>query len=631
MYLLPEPKQLSVLGGSFTLPYYGVIVLEDSCSANDYQAAKCLQQEIRQSLGFQWEILRGNHAGEIIFTNRGGNPAGLPASLCAAEDKVEAYELQVTEEGVTLSGQSSIGLWNAVQTLRQLIRSEGAILPQLEVEDEPALANRGFYHDDTRGRIPTLENLKELVDTMAFYKMNQLQLYVEHTYLFRNLSEMWRDDTPLTAEEIMELDRYCRERHVELVPSLSSFGHLYKILSTKEYTDICELPGSHEAPFSFIGRMMHHTVDVTNGRSFQLVRSMMEEFMPLFTSKHFNLCADETFDLGTGRSKELGDQVGKQRLYMDFLKQTCQFVADSGRIPMFWGDIMLSFPEAVKELPENAICLNWGYDPDVSDDQVRKMAEVGATQYICPGVQGWNNLVNDINGAYDNISRMCSYAHRYGAIGVLNTDWGDYGHVNHPEFSRAGMIYGAAFSWNPQIPDRAVINEAISHLEYGDRSGTFVDLIASIYECCVYNWRYVVLFKEREQKIVVTDHPWFSMDGVQWEVIAQAEENLTKVEQQIYEILPQLDSSNRAKASAYLLAAEGVHIWNQIGQVVHQRMTRAEEGIATLNLHPDYPLAAKLEHWYRRYKDLWRTVSKESELYRVSEVIFWYADYLREC
>ena len=55
---------------------------------------------------------------------------------------------------------------------------------------------------------------------MAYYKMNQLQLYIEHTFLFRDFSEIWRDDTPLTAEEIMELDQYCLERGIELVPSL---------------------------------------------------------------------------------------------------------------------------------------------------------------------------------------------------------------------------------------------------------------------------------------------------------------------------------------------------------------------------------------------------------------------------
>ena len=73
------------------------------------------------------------------------------------------------------------------------------------------IPNRGFYHDVTRGRVPKLSFLKKMADRMAYYKMNQLQLYIEHTFLFRDFSEIWRDDTPLTAEEIMELDHYCLE------------------------------------------------------------------------------------------------------------------------------------------------------------------------------------------------------------------------------------------------------------------------------------------------------------------------------------------------------------------------------------------------------------------------------------
>src|SRR5699024_8016957 len=107
-----------------------------------------------------------------------------------------------------------------------IIRQEGAVLPCLEIEDAPEIPNRGYYHDVTRGRIPTLSYLKHLADTLSFYKINQLQLYIEHTYLFEGLSEMWRDDTPLTAADILELDRYCRSLGIDLVPSLSCFGHL---------------------------------------------------------------------------------------------------------------------------------------------------------------------------------------------------------------------------------------------------------------------------------------------------------------------------------------------------------------------------------------------------------------------
>ena len=116
---------------------------------------------------------------------------------------------------------------------------------------------------------------------MAYYKLNQLQLYVEHTYLFSGLSEMWRDETPLTAEEIRELDAYCAKLHIELVPSIATFGHLYMLLSTKSYGDLCEFPDSWKEPFSFWDRMQHHTVNVSGGRAIELIKAMIEEYMAL--------------------------------------------------------------------------------------------------------------------------------------------------------------------------------------------------------------------------------------------------------------------------------------------------------------------------------------------------------------
>ena len=38
---------------------------------------------------------------------------------------------------------------------------------------------------------------------------------------------------------------------------------------------------------------------------------------------------------------------------------------------------------------------------------------------------------------------------KYGAVGYLVTDWGDYGHVNDPRMAVSGMIFGAQCAWNP--------------------------------------------------------------------------------------------------------------------------------------------------------------------------------------
>lgn len=146
-----------------------------------------------------------------------------------------------------------------------------------------------------------------MADILCRYKINQWQLYIEHTYLFRDLSEAWREDTPLTAQEIMELDDYCAARHIELVPSLSTFGHMYRILSTKTCCDLCELPDSEKIPFSYTYAGNHHTLNVSNPDALGFVKGLIDEYRPLFRSSKFNICDDETFDLGKGRSKALAE------------------------------------------------------------------------------------------------------------------------------------------------------------------------------------------------------------------------------------------------------------------------------------------------------------------------------------
>lgn len=395
MYLLPQPKKLTFTEETCYLAYNRKIQISQSCAPESWHHAVLLQKEMEQYAGWRPEIVRGCSA-----------CAGVILEVQPADDE-ESYEIVISQQGVRITGAGTKGLLYGIQTLRQIIRQEGAVLPGMHLWDAPDMKNRGYYHDVTRGRIPTLEYLKHLADTLSFYKMNQLQLYIEHTYLFEGLSEMWRDDTPLTAEDILELDAYCRNLGIDLVPSLSCFGHLYKLLRTKTYSHLCELPDPEKEPFGFYSRMCHHTLNVTDEESMNLVMKLCEEYMALFTSRYFNIGADETFDLGKGASKEEAEKMGTDRLYIDFVKKVCEFVVSKGKIPMFWGDIICSFPQFIHELPKETICLNWGYAPDQSEDSIRKLAQAGAVQYVCPGVSGWNQFINQLEDAYENIRRMC--------------------------------------------------------------------------------------------------------------------------------------------------------------------------------------------------------------------------------
>lgn len=604
MYIIPEPQEWKINEGKYEISYGDSIVIDNSCSDEAKNYALYLQKTIFAETGFDLMVTKGISKKAAITLKMVDNLAK------------EEYLIEVDERGISISAGTNAGLLYGVQTLIQIIKQAGVWVTYMEIHDYPDIPDRGFYYDVTRSRIPTLDYLKKVVDKVAHYKLNQFQLYIEHSYLFENLSEVWRDDTPLTSQEIIELDAYCRERNIKLVPSIASFGHLYKVLRTKSFAHLCERPELCEDDFGFVDRMEHHTLDVSNPQSMQFVKKLISEYMPLFSSDKFNICGDETFDLGQGRSKELADKIGIQNMYLNFVNELCEFLVEKGKTPMFWGDIIGKFPEAIKKLPKETICLNWGYDENQDDESVRKLAEAGAVQYCCPGVRGWDQFVNQIEESYDNIRRMCAYAMKYHAKGVLNTDWGDCGHVNHPDFGVTGLIYGAAFSWNKNIPSFEEINKQISRLEFEDASEEFVSLVSGISKNWIYKWRNAVNFKENREGAFTEEQ----LKNV--EVVIGG---LNQIKSKLIEIMPKLDSRKRNCIQSYMIAMDGMLLFQKLGKAVSQIAGNMQK----VKCAEYWSLASELEEWFYYYKKEWRTVSKESELHQVQDVVIWYADFLR--
>lgn len=647
VYVVPQPKKMEALQEKFSLRYNTKIILDQKWGLEAYEYAKLLAKTIYEETAITAKILKGskNTANHIV--------------LAVSEEKLpqEGYVLDVRQDGVCVKASTMQGLLYGIQTLRQMIAGEGAVLEGVHVEDYPTLPNRGFYHDATRGRIRKIEEYKKMADALAYFKMNQLQLYVEHTYLFEDFSEVWRDDTPMTADEIMELDAYCRKLHIDLVPSIATFGHLYKVLKTKSYEDLCELEGMTEDGFSFDQRMQHHTLDITDPRSFAFVEKMLDEFLPLFSSEYVNICADETFDLGKGKSKPLADEVGVNRMYVDFVKKVAEYVVNRGKVPMFWGDIIRDCADFAQELPENIICLNWGYCDNEWEGHTVKMKEAGMKQYLCPGVHGWRHMINLLGMGYANVSLMSYYALKHGALGVLNTDWGDYGHLQDVSFSIPGMIYGAACAWSgksaeelpqeplsketlsgPQLQEKLdeigvypwteeQLNEAISRVYYQDPTGQLLNNMKELSELEDLRWEEFVQYKEwteQKEKDMAAVYKEFRP--------VKPQETNQKIDEAVAKLYAQskgVNAEGKQLVRKLDLFAQGQKLMHTtmewIGVVTYDETKPEKEAVKKTS----FELAAALETWMYEYKEVWREDSKESELYRIEEVFYWYSDLLR--
>lgn len=406
----------------------------------------------------------------------------------------QAYTLEIKPSIIQIEAADIGGLCSGMQTFRQVIESaEGRNLKCMIIRDWPEFIVRGFYHDVTRGKVPTLATLIALADKMAGYKLNQLQLYVEHTFAFKNQADIWEGADPLTADEIRALDQHCQKLNIDLVPSFSTFGHFYTAIRSrrKEHLNELEIRAS-ERPHSLWDRMQHYTLDCSNPDSLKLIEELLNEYIPLFSSPYFNICCDETFDLGKGRNAGQKEKTGEGLLYLGFLKKVMAIVQRHGKIPMFWGDIILKHPELIKHLPRNVVSLNWDYAAEPKPRTSALFKQAGLRYYVCPGVQGWRSLINHVPDACANIINFAKQGRRYGAEGLLNTDWGDYGHINLLANCYHGLVFGASAAWNLKAAeDLPRFDASMEAREFGDPTGRTCALLRQGAEAVTFTWNFI--------------------------------------------------------------------------------------------------------------------------------------------
>lgn len=388
--------------------------------------------------------------------------AKLTVTLTGGEG--EGYSLDIAENAISITAEGPAGAFYAVQTLRQLFTQPE--VPCLHIEDKPDFSHRGFYHDVTRGRIPTVETLKKLIDDMAYYKLNSLQLYVEHVFPFKETEGLIEKTGCMTPEEMKELEAYCEENFITFIPSLSTFGHMFEILNQPRYKHLAILDTYEADPNFWRDRMAHHTINPLKPESIEVVRSLIGQYLPLFKNNFFNICCDETFDLD--RYLEC-DDPGK--VYADFVKEIISVVRQQGKDVMMWADILLKHPEVIDDIPDETVFLNWFYRVPVPEDNIEKLAKMGKKQIVCPGTTTWNRFCEDIDMEEENICKMAEYGHRYGALGVLNTNWGDWGNPCSMELGMYGMVLGAEKSWSVDTTVSEEFYAAVNHLLYGGEDG----------------------------------------------------------------------------------------------------------------------------------------------------------------
>ncbi|MGM0401258.1 MAG: family 20 glycosylhydrolase [Chloroflexota bacterium] len=475
LYVIPRPKEIEWQEGTFTLDDKTQIALLPEAGEAEAFAARSLRKEIEEVTGLDLPLIK------ISRPVREDNLILLTAEDAAAEDYLEkpvpwaedvgeegadgeqVYHVHVSPRRVIAGGEGSLALHYAVQTLRQVARTEHVRWPVFSIRDWPSLAYRGVMLDISRGKVPTLETLKRMIDCLSLYKINVLQLYTEHTFKSPHHPRIGEDCGSLTSDDILALDDYAHRRHVELMPNLQSFGHRSHTLNTPGYTHLAELDAARWS-----------LCPVDEG-TYDLLKDLYDDLLPAFRSRIFNVDCDETWDLGKGRSAEAVAERGVGRVYLEHILRLRELAARHGCRIQLWGDILLNHPELISELPEDVILLDWHYQASDDYPSVRTFGQSGRDFWVCPGTSSWNALFPRIENANVNIRTLARLGERHGAEGLLNTDWGDHGHYQPLGLSWYGYVYGAEQSWTGGETEDADFEARFGPLFFGIGGSSVVE------------------------------------------------------------------------------------------------------------------------------------------------------------
>ena len=528
--LYPLPRQVALLGGEAIIPEQLTFSIQDSCLD---QAVELLVEErdLRPCEEKGW--LRF----EICKELQGGD---------------EAHRIVITASGALIQAASPAGAFRATRTMKTLLAWEVATLPCLEIRDFPAFSQRGFMLDVSRCKVPTMDTLFTLIDLLADLKYNELQLYVEHTFAFADHETVWKDASPLTAEEVQLLDERCRRRFIELVPNLNSFGHFERWLRHEPYKSLAECPGGFRREVPFIERD-HGSTLAPGPESLAFVDSLYAEYLPNFSSRRFNVGMDEPWELGQGRSRKRVEQFGKQNVYLEHLDGIRKLAEKYGREMLFWADVLLEEPENASRVPPSSSPVVWGYEAEHPfEEQASTLDRCGLSYYLSPGSSTWRSFTGRLNNALANVRASVEIGLRQGATGLLLTSWGDCGNHQPWPTQFPALLFAAGLSWNENADPEKDLEQLLDTFFFPGEKETPTAALLKLGK----------LDLALGPKIVNSSLPWLLLFADQPEKLHQRlqadhpAENLAKARTLLADLRPGLDALASCPNSPASLAAQ---------------------------------------------------------------------------
>ena len=249
---------------------------------------------------------------------------------------------------------------------------------------------------------------------------------------------------------------------IELTANQNCLGHMERWLRHDLYRALALSPDGFTAPWG--AELPPMTMDPGHPGALALARDLLTQLLPTLRSTRVNVGLDEPWELPAERAGE----------WFAYLRALRAAPETAGHELLVWADVPARHPELLASVPDGVTLLEWGYEANHPfAERAAALAARGAPFWLCPGTSSWNSVGGRWTNAVENIANAATAAQQQGAAGLLVTDWGDNGHLQHLTIGEPLMAWAAGCAWNPAACDPDALPGVVDRWLVSDRAETF--------------------------------------------------------------------------------------------------------------------------------------------------------------
>lgn len=384
--LIPKPVSVNAMGNSFDLTDQTNIFVQGE-SAEIVQIGQYLADKLNPSTGL---------AIDVKTTAESPAPGNIFLSLSGNDTELgdEGYELTITDKLVSLMANKPAGLFRGIQTIRQILPAKVEMSTKQKgpwkiatgtIRDYPVYSYRGSMLDVAR-HFFSVDEVKSLIDQLAYYKMNVLHLHLSDDQGWRIEIKSWPNLTAhggktevgggeggfYTQEQYSDIVKFAQARFITIIPEIDMPGHTNAALASYP-----ELNCDGKATELYAGREVGFSTLCTSKEvTYKFIDDVIRELAALTPGEYLHIGGDES-------------HATKIEDYIPFMNRVQDMVIAHGKKVLAWDEVALS------TLKPNTVVQYWAK----AENAIKGVAQ-GAKVLMSPAKNAYLDMQYDSTSIY---------------------------------------------------------------------------------------------------------------------------------------------------------------------------------------------------------------------------------------